>query len=125
MLQSSKDIFLQVLNIIGYSDNKEEFASKFFQLCEQQTIINLIKSLPQDKQTALQAELSKQTNPQLNNLLLKKYFSNEQVASSLEQATKQTFENYLQTIIPTLSGEQKVKLQSYLKSSFEKYFPPA
>lgn len=87
MNQNPKNLFLQVLNIIGYADNKEEFADKFFQLCEQQTMANLVKSLPE-----------------------------EQVAASLEETTKEVFNNYLQTVIPTLNTKQKAELESYLKS---------
>lgn len=120
MNQNPRELFLEVLNIIGYSDDREEFTNQFFQLCEQQAIVNLVKSLPQDKQATLQAESAKQTNPDPNNLLLKKYFTQEQIATNLEEATKVTFNSYLQTIIPTLNDKQKTELETYLKSLSEK-----
>lgn len=125
MIQNPRELFLQVLEIIGYSDDREEFTNKFFQLCEQQTIVNLLKSLPQDKQDTLQAESAKQTDPDPNNLLLKKYFTQEQVATNLQEATRETFNSYLQTVIPTLNNKQKTDLETYLKSLSEKYPPPA
>lgn len=115
MIQNPRELFLQVLEIIGYSDDREEFTNKFFQLCEQQAIVNLVKSLPQDKQT----------DPDPNNLLLKKYFTQEQVATNLQEATRETFNSYLQTVIPTLNNKQKTDLETYLKSLSEKYPPPA
>lgn len=115
MIKNPRELFLQVLEIIGYSDGREEFTNKFFQLCEQQAIVNLVKSLPQDKQT----------DPDPNNLLLKKYFTQEQVATNLQEATRETFNSYLQTVIPTLNNKQKTDLETYLKSLSEKYPPPA
>ena len=124
MNQNPRDIFLQVLNIIGYTNDKEEFTNKFFQLCEQQTVLSLIKSLPQDKQTSLQTELSKQTIPDPSNLLLKKYFTEEQIANALQKATEETFNSYLQTVMPTLNDKQRTELGTYLKTLSKEYFPP-
>lgn len=87
MNQNPRELFLQVLSIIGYSDDREEFTNKFFQLCEQQAIANLVKSLPP-----------------------------EQVAANLEEVTKEVFGNYLQAVYPTLNDKQKTDLDSYLKS---------
>lgn len=120
MNPNPRELFLQVLNIIGYSDDREKFGNKFFQFCEHQAIVNLVKSLPQDKQAALEAESAKQTNPDHNNLLLKRYFTQEQIAANLQEATKETFNSYLQTITPTLNDKQKADLESYLKSLPEK-----
>ena len=124
MNQNPRDIFLQVLNIIGYTNDKEEFTNKFFQLCEQQTVVSLIKSLPQDKQTSLQTELSKQTIPDPSNTLLKKYFSEEQIVNTLQKATEETFSSYLQTVMPTLNDKQRTELETYLKNLPEKYSLP-
>ncbi len=115
MNQNPQFILLQVLDIIGYIDNKEDFTNKFFQLCKQQAIVDLVKSLPSDKQTALES----------NSSLLKEYFSEEQMADALEKATRETFQSYLQEIIPTLNDKQKSELEIYLKSLPEEYSPPA
>ncbi len=125
MNKTPREIFLQVLEIIGYSDNKEEFTNKFLQLCEQQTIVNLVKSLPEDKQAALHTESAKQIIPDASNSLLKKYFTLEQITANLQEATKETFNDYLQNIIPTLNDKQKNDLETCLKSLSEKYAPPA
>lgn len=128
--QTSRDVLLQVLNIIGYSDNKEEFISKFLQLCEQQALINMINSLPEDRRSSLESALSKQNSPENITAILDKYLSKKDLAQAVQKATEDTFKSYLQSVIPTLSNSQRKDLDSLLKVTHQQILskkqpPPA
>lgn len=85
--QKPKDIIIQILDIAGYGENKEDFADQLLSLCQQQALVDLIKSLPEE--TILQA---------------------------LKKATENIIKGYLQTISPHLSDTQKKDVQTYIQS---------
>lgn len=49
MNQNPKDIIIKVLEIIGYADDKQEFADKFIRICEEEAMIQIIHELPQNE----------------------------------------------------------------------------
>lgn len=115
MNHDPKQIILQVLEIIGYEDDKEKFANKFLSLCLQKALVNLTQELPQDKQDQLTQRMSLTAPDQMQNLL-SQYFPKEKFETAVKEASRSTFEEYLKTIIPTLNEEQRSKLEIYLSS---------
>jgi len=114
--QKPKDIIIQILDLVGYGENKEEFADELLSLCQQQALVDLIKSLPEEKQTLLEKTLSQQPNPQNIDQVLKDNFTEEQILESLKKATENTIQTYLLTISPHLSDLQKNNLKTYIQS---------
>lgn len=110
-MNNPKNILLKILEIIGYSDNKEIFADEFLKNIQAQSVIDLIQSLPQDKQSQIKKQLL--TNPNDPNKVadvLKLYFNNEQIQEALKNASKTAMEEYIEAISPTLSSTQKNNL---------------
>lgn len=106
---------VKILEIIDYPDGKEEFADKFLDLCQQQAVVDLVKSLPEDKQNQLTDQLLKDSSDQAKSLL-QQTFSSEQSKEVLKKATEEVFKAYLEKVSPSLNDQQKSKLDSYLKS---------
>ena len=115
MNTNPKQIILQVLEIIGYEDDKEKFANDFLSLCLQEALLNLTQELPQDKQDQLAQRMSLIT-PDKTEALLLEYFPKEKVEEAVKEASRSTFEEYLQTITSTLNDDQGNKLEQYLSS---------
>jgi len=112
-----QQILSSILEIINYPKDKEKFITTFLQQCRQQAIINMIQSLPKDKQGELKQKLVPlQESPELGKQTIFSYFTNEQYEQVLENASLKAFEEFIREIKFTLSQAQKQKLQSYLES---------
>jgi hypothetical protein len=111
-----KEILLNVLTIIDYKDDKETFANQFLQLCMQRALVDIVEALPQDQQKTIQEEVTPDKKPEEVQQILQRYFSQEQYLQQLQLSTQALFQDYIQTITPTLSDDQKQKLQQYLTS---------
>lgn len=114
--QKPKDIIIQILDIAGYGENKEDFADQLLSLCQQQASVDLIKSLPEERQTLLEKTLSQQPNPQIIEQVLKDNFTEDAIFQALKKATENIIKDYLQTIAPHLSDPQKKDVQTYIQS---------
>jgi len=115
MNSNPKQIILQVLEIIGYEGDKSKYANDFLSLCLQKAFMSLVQELPQDKQDQLTQRMSLTTPDKMEALLLE-YFPKEKFENAVKEASRSTFEEYLQTIIPTLNEEQSNKLEQYFSS---------
>lgn len=114
--QKPKDIIIQILDIAGYGENKEEFADQLLSLCQQQTFVDLIKKLPVEKQAFLEKSNSLQPNPQQLDQFIKENYTEGEILEALKKATQNTIQAYLQTISPHLSDTQKKNLQTFVQA---------
>lgn len=85
-----KQVIVQMLTIIGYTDDKDAFATEFLGLIQQKAMVTFLQSLPKDKQ--------------------------EEYNKVAGDTLKDAFAGYTKAIQPTLSEDQKQKLQQYLSS---------
>ena len=114
--QKPKDIIIQILDLVGYGENKEGFADELLSLCQQQALVDLIKKLPVEKQAFLEKSASSQLNPQQLDQIIKENFSEGEILEAFKKATQNTIQAYLLTISPHLSDLQKNNLQAYVQS---------
>lgn len=87
------DFLHQVLTIIGYADDKDLFINQFIALCV--------------AETNEQISVDDSTKDALEKIFAKK--------------VQQNFEDYIETILPTLTPPTKTKLLDFLEST-ESYF---
>jgi len=111
--KSPKDIIIDVLNIIGYQGEKDNFANELLNICEKQALINLIKMLSNEKQVSLNKDINESDMP---SEILDKYFDSNRKNKALEEATAQIIQDYIKTIMPTLNAEQMANLEDHFKS---------
>jgi DNA-binding GntR family transcriptional regulator len=110
-MNNARDITLKILDAIDFSDNREAHADEILQNINLLSLVNLMQSLPVEKQTEVKQQLSEnEGNPEKIAALLKEHFSQQQLHQALEKTTKDTITQYIQTIMPTLSANHKEKL---------------
>lgn len=111
-----KEIIIKILEIIDFEEDKEEYAKKFIQVCEEQAILELLKGMSDEKREELAGRVTEENTDKENSKILKEYFSEKDYSQALESASERVFRDYLDTIEPTLSPEQKEKLEKFLDS---------
>ena len=89
MQQTAYDFLLQVLTIIDYKDNKDSFINQFIAVC------------------VIEANEHINSNDS----------SKEAYETALTQSVQRNFEDYIETIIPTLTPSTKTKLLDFLESA--------
>ncbi len=111
-MQEFKKYFTQILDAIDFTEDKEEFANEFLKIVFAQAINNLISSLPLERQTDISERIKKVgSNQEESAKMMSEFFSQEQIKDALTESMKQEITNYLETIAPTLSEEQKQRLE--------------
>lgn len=113
MNKSPNIIIADLLNVIDYDGDREKFTREFLELCSKEALINYIQTLPEAKQTELKdaSEAGKDPKDILNDFL-----SDKEFGEAISNASESVFSDYLKTITPSLSQDQKNKLNSYLSS---------
>lgn len=119
-----KQILIKILEIIGYSEDKDKFATEFLQNVSLQSLLDLFNTLAQDKKDQMQKDVSLAGNdPQKLQEILKNYFTEEQINNALQNSSKNAVTEYIKTIEPTLSDVQKQSLADYF-NGITKNSPP-
>src|SRR5688572_16086592 len=112
-----KKILFEVLNIIGYQDNKVEFIQKFFAIIYTEALAELTTSLSDEVQEKLGQELEMaKEDEEAQKAIILKYLSKEEFDTLLTKITQTQFMDYLETIYPTLSADTRETLTAYLSS---------
>src|SRR5689334_22081310 len=115
MQQNPRDIILQVLIIIGYEDDKEVWANKFLANCEQQALINVLNRFSQGKKDELIQKMAGVTDQQKRKAIISQYIIPQEYTQALIRTSGTAFEEFIDEIMPILSEEQTIKLQTYLQ----------
>lgn len=106
-----KDLLVKILTTIGYSENKEEFVNQFMLNIHLQSLLDLISTLPTDKQEEIKSTLARsQNHVDKITRTLSSYFSKTQVQDALEVTSKNSIEKYIEAINHTLSASQRKEL---------------
>lgn len=104
----------KILDIIGYSEDREKFSTEFLQNVSAQALLDLFNTLPQDKKDQLQQKITSLGNDTVKmQEELKVYFTEEQIQQAIENSAKNAMQEYIKTIQPTLSDSQKQNLTNY------------
>lgn len=114
MYQTPAQILTQVLEIIEYENDKQEFIHKFLDACVSQTIDKLIDSLSENKQKELNEKISQEGSNIRQTFY--SYFGEEQYYQSLGKISQQIFAEYIELLSENLPSDKKSKLEEYLKS---------
>jgi|SRR3989338_7160455 len=111
-----KTILLRILDIIGYSEDREKFATEFLQNVSLQTLKDLLNILPQDKKDKIQQQIiGAGNNPQALRDILKSYFTESQIEDGVQNASKNAVTEYMKTIDSTLSETQRTGIVNFAK----------
>ena len=111
-----KTILLRILDIIGYSEDKDKFATEFLQNVSLQALLDLFNTLPQDKKDQLQQKIVSVGNDTAKiQVELKVYFTPSQMEQAIEGSAKNAVTEYVKAIDPTLSETQRTNIANFAK----------
>lgn len=120
-----KQSIFQILDIIGYENDRDKFANDFLALCLQQAIVNLSLSLSEEKQLDLKNKLSLLTQQEDVEHILLDFFSREEYEKEVKDTTQNMFQDYLKTIVLTLNEKQRNNLKDYLGTQAQLFLSKA
>ena len=113
-MNDAKAILLKILDAIGYSEDKDKFATEFLQNVSLQALLDLFNTLPVDKKDQIQQQItSAANNPQAIQEALKTYFTDLQLQEAIKNSAKNAVTEYIKTVEPTLSDSQRQNLTNY------------
>lgn len=116
MLQTDpKKQIIDILTIIDYQDSKEQFAEQFMIVCAGKSLDSIVESLPDEKKDQLRNKITSSQSSDGLLETLREYIPVEQLQSSITKTAGVLFQDYIQTILPVLTEDQKTKLQVYLE----------
>lgn len=125
-MNDPKIILLKILEIIGYSEDKEKFATEFLQNVSFQALLDLLNTLPQDKKDQLQQKITSMGNDTAKiQEELKAYFTDSQLEQAIENSAKNAVTEYMKAIDSTLSEAQKQNLTNYFSEITKNASPAA
>lgn len=111
-----RSIILKVLEIINFLGDKEKFADDFITNIRLQSLLDLSRSLPEEKRGEFKAKIqNNQGDSAKIDPLLKEYFPAELINKSLEDTASNAIVEWLKAISGTLSDQQKGRLDSLSK----------
>src|ERR1035437_8903807 len=113
-MNKASDLLNQVLDNIGYTDNKQEFVNKFLGICNQDALASLIPTLPGDKRAEFVAKLNSKVSAEEIKAVVNEYFTEDQYAEALTKASEKALKAFLETITPELNSEQVEKLNTFI-----------
>ncbi len=105
-MEPHRQIFIQILDIINFSGNKDEFTNSFFQLIYQSALLHLIQTLSPEKQQEFLALSSADSLDKTKNSILQ-FFTQERINQAVNEETTKQVQEYINTIMPTLTEQQK------------------
>ena len=110
-----KSLLEKMLSIIEYQNDRDAFINEFIDLCTQTAFLEYMNLLPEERKREVQQILHEKKSEKLKENI-EPYIETEEYKRLLQENTKKLFLDYLETIMPTLSEEQKNNLDSYLSS---------
>ena len=116
MNKQPHQILADILEIIEYTEDKNIFTNRFLELCDKETLINLIEKIPQNQQQELASKLQISKTGQEKRVIFNQYFSEKQYQEAMGISVERSLSDFLENITPTLSEQQLDKLQHYLNS---------
>ncbi|MFH1566036.1 MAG: hypothetical protein ABIB98_02435 [bacterium] len=105
MQQNPEGIIVELLNIIGYTSDKQKFANEFLDCCKKKAFLELINTLSEEEREALNKQIKEEGEQ----------FNNEKYNQTVKKVVEDTFKAYVQTITPNLTKIQLENLQLFFK----------
>lgn len=123
MNNNYKLILLKLLDAIDYADDKDAFVTEFMHVISTQALVNLLQTLPEDKQQEADKNIASAEGQENFNKAVSEYFADEQVAKAVDEASQKAILEWLRSLHNTLNDEQRkklVELSNELQTQMEK-----
>lgn len=116
MQQNIEEILKNILEIIGYQGRKETFSDKFIHQCYSRALQEMEATLPLEQKEHYFKLLNETTKPAELKSIFYQLAATPEFEGALKNATAGIFEDYIESIVPTLGQDQRERLQAYLSS---------
>lgn len=116
-MDTTRDILEELLFIVGYQGNAEQFLEEFTYMNNEEAGLDLYDTLPKAQQNELKAIFQKKDSSKLEKFC-KKYFSPEAFQQVLQKVEEKAFQEYIKITLPYLSGEQIRKIDLLFGNQF-------
>ena len=108
-------ILSDILEIIEYRNNRQEFIQTFLQQCRQITTLRLVQNLPKEKQEEVRNRLSTVTSGEAGKQIIMSYLDQKIYENELDKTSQLYFQDYIKELLLTSSSTTKAKLQAYMQ----------
>lgn len=115
-MRNPKDVLLKILEIIEYTEDKDNFTDAFLKNIYLQSVSDLASNFTQDKELEVKSKLSQVDSPERLEEILRTHFTGEEINEALKTSSYNAIQEYIKTIDPTLSNEQKQSLRNYFQT---------
>ncbi|MBA3724731.1 MAG: hypothetical protein H0W89_07685 [Candidatus Levybacteria bacterium] len=105
-----KDIILKILEATDYADDREAFVQDFMRVISSQALIDLVQSLPADKQKEADKKIAASDSQATFAKTVSEYFTDEQVETAVDDASRRAITEWLKALNTTLTDEQRKKI---------------
>lgn len=116
MKTDASEMIIKILNIVAYPKDKQAFVQNFYTLVVKETLIVLIKTLPEDDQNNLKVELAQDISSDNVQKVLYAYVGKEKYQSTLRDITQKLFNEFVKAISKDLPDKKKQQVREYLRS---------
>lgn len=109
---------IKMLDLVGFQDDKEEYATKFVDICSANTFSGLINQLPPAEKELLLKNLNKIKSIEEKIKFTKNYFGQEKIDLKFNLIARELIADYLTNIKKNLDDKQISSVKKYLLSEF-------
>lgn len=109
-----KDFLLKTLDIINYSQDKEKWIKGFMENAQQQAFLQLLQTLPQDKQQVLTKDLQFPPSGKTPEQVLQEYFTPLDCSIALQEKILEEYKAFVQQTMSSLTPDKQKELQDFL-----------
>ena len=120
-MSTYKEFLTQVLDIINYPDNKNEYIKEFEERVQLETVLNLVESLSDEKRDEIFDTFveEKDALSKTEGILLE-YFTKEQTETEFHKTLLSNIDQLLIELRSSLTDNQKDKISALLEKVLEK-----
>lgn len=108
---SFSEFLRKVLKAIDFRGDQDSFIERFLNVIFQRALLELAMGLPPDKRDSIKNELKGSSSVGDMAEVINKYFSSQSVQTAVFNASQKMMEEYIQSILPTLSAHQIEELE--------------
>lgn len=116
MQPTIQNSILQILDLINYTGDKKKYVNDCLALCEKKALLEILNSLPQDKQESFKQDISNTEDVENKKRILQNYIPSTIYPEKLNNIIQDYLLKFMDKVIPTLNKDQLTKLESYLKT---------
>jgi hypothetical protein len=115
-MQKANDHLLQILKIIGYTDDKGKFIEEFTGLNQIEVIKNRVENLPDDikKKTEF-------TEEDIKRIQQHSHITEQEFLHEVEKIAQKELREYIKVVTPSLTLEQRQQITALMREQKSKH----